>query len=39
MVSEVKWLLKTEEPLSIEEEEREEKNYLFLQTKWQKDRF
>lgn len=38
MVSEVKWRQKTEEPLSIGEEEKEERNYQFLQKKWQKDK-
>jgi len=38
MVSEVKWLQKTVEHLSIEEEEKEERNYLFLLRNSLKDR-
>jgi len=38
MVSEVKWLQKMVEHLSIEEEEKEEKNYQFLLRNLLKDR-
>jgi len=38
MVSEVKWLLRMVEPLLTGEEEKEERNYQFLQKKWLKDR-
>jgi len=38
MVSEVKWLQKMVEHLSIEEEEKEERNYRFLLKNSLKDR-
>lgn len=39
MVSEVKWRLRMVEPLLTEEEEKGERNYLYLQKKWLKDSF